>query len=332
MIHPGLGRIDPTRTTMLRRRFEAEMSRRFAVLKRRIFNLIVVQDAFGLHPKTPFTWNETTWNEDWSYNDPGTQMTQFYRWLNAQISQDIYGSRDDTRPSWTQEYITAAYMKGQDRSFTDLNKPINQKKLDFYKGTRAEFLRSAFFRPVSVDKVKLLAQRTMMEMGGATDSMAQTVTRELVDGLIKGQSPRVVAAQLAAKVDQLGRNRANTIARTETIRAHAEGQLDALEELGMDSVGISVEWSTADDYKVCPKCRSLEGIVIAIDEARGLLPRHPNCRCAFRPANVGEDTDKQIRTKKRIVQSIKQSLGRSKDSWPGRRTIISRKRPKAIIR
>lgn len=319
----AIGRIDPTRTTMLRQRFCRAMRQRFNLLKARIIRKILEDNRFIPKPYDPFVF---------TYNvDESAKSIEFYRWLLAQIDQDIYDSRDDTQPNWTVEYLQSAYMKGQERSFSDLKKPLNQKKLDFYKGTRAEFLRSAFFRPVSIDRVKLLASRTLMEMGGATDAMAQQITRELVDGMISGESPKVVAARLAAKVEKIGLARAQTIARTETVRAHAEGQLDALEELGMDSVGIAVEWSTAGGLKVCQKCRSLEGVVLSLQEARGLLPRHPNCRCAFKPANVGEPSAGQKRSAKRINAAIKASLA-AKDSWVGRKTRISRKRPRTLIK
>ena len=45
------------------------------------------------------------------------------------------------------------------------------------------------------------------------------------------------------------------------------------------------EWSTAGDDRVCPLCGPLEGSVMTVKEARGLLPRHPNCRCAWIPAD-----------------------------------------------
>lgn len=41
-------RIDPTRTTMLRRAFVLEMRRRFEKLKRALVSLVEGEDAFGL--------------------------------------------------------------------------------------------------------------------------------------------------------------------------------------------------------------------------------------------------------------------------------------------
>lgn len=49
--------------------------------------------------------------------------------------------------------------------------------------------------------------------------------------------------------------------------------------------GLEVEVLTAGDDRVCDEC---EGIAAdgpySIDEARSLIPAHPNCRCAFVPA------------------------------------------------
>lgn len=46
------------------------------------------------------------------------------------------------------------------------------------------------------------------------------------------------------------------------------------------------EVRTAGDELVCPVCEDIEsGGPYTIDEARSLIPAHPNCRCAFVPAD-----------------------------------------------
>jgi hypothetical protein len=62
-----------------------------------------------------------------------------------------------------------------------------------------------------------------------------------------------------------------------TIHAHAEGQLDAFDRLGIKDLGIQAEWSTAGDERVCPLCQGYEGKIMPISEARGMIPLHPNC-------------------------------------------------------
>ena len=141
----------------------------------------------------------------------------------------------------------------------------------------------------------------------------------------------------------IARGRAEVIARTEIIRAHAEGQLDALERMGVERIGVAVEWSTADDTRVCPLCSAMDGVVIKVKESHGLIPRHPQCRCAFIPANVGEPTTGQIRSKSEITTRIDRSLKReggkkrtlkeskSRSTWAGKNKTIAKKRPKSIL-
>lgn len=83
--------------------------------------------------------------------------------------------------------------------------------------------------------------------------------------------------------------RAETIARTETMRASNEGQMTAWDqavEAGMLSEDAQMEWITTPDDKLCPVCEGLDGVRAAIGEpfeADGETydspPAHPNCRC-----------------------------------------------------
>jgi SPP1 gp7 family putative phage head morphogenesis protein len=198
------------------------------------------------------------------------------------------------------------------------------KDLDFYNGTKEEFLRDSFARPETIEKTKLLAGRTFNELDGVTADMSLRMSRALTDGLVQGKNPLAIARDLDSVAD-LGAARSRTIARTEIIRAHAEGQLDAFSALGVEDLGVSVEWSTAGDDRVCPRCVPLEGIVVKIDEAKGMLPRHPNCRCAWIPAGVGESPADQKRTQKAVsravVKSQKLSTGDDGPSWGPARPI-----------
>lgn len=289
-------RIDPTRTGVLRRKFLAEIKRRFARLRGRIVNLVLVEDAFGLKPRNPFTVNTR-----WQFQTSPDKLKQFQQWLRGQF-KDLKLSDAEL---WKQ-YAQQGFQRGIGRAFDDVNKGKPKKSMDFYAGTKQQFLSSSFIRPVAVEKVQLLAARSFEDMEGVTSEMATRMTRALADGLTTGDSPMDIADDLTDVID-VALPRAETIARTEIIRAHAEGQLDALEEMGVEEVGVAVEWSTAGDDRVCELCAPLEGIVLKLDEARGLLPRHPNCRCAWLPANVGEDDEEQKDTKKDIEDAFEES-------------------------
>lgn len=337
-VKANLLKIDPTRTITLRRSFSARVKGQFDGLKAAILKVIADEDYFGIQDKKPFEpmafpITKFTSNTRWQFHSSPEKVTAFREWLRGQIKQRITSKQE--RALWDR-YVQAGYQKGAGRAFDDTKKVQrnlaqgDQQHMDFYAGTKDQFLRSAFGRPVAVEKVQLLAARTFSDLEGVTEAMSTEMTRTLADGLVQGKSPFDVARDLVEDVDDIGIDRARLIARTELIRAHAEGQLDALEQMGVEEVGVAVEWSTTQDEKVCPKCQPLEGVVLKLDEARGLLPRHPNCRCAWIPANVGEDDKEQKDTKGGIMGAIAESMAEGDDGWDSD-LEIGKGRPQSIF-
>lgn len=222
-----------------------------------------------------------TQNQRFAFRSSAEQVRLFQEWLAAEIQLGVIQTTaaNVENAYWT-EFIRRGYEKGAGRAFDDVRKPAlasGKEQLAFFDGTRAEFLRQSFAQPETVEKVKLLAGRVFTELKGVTDAMSAQMSRALAEGLVQGKNPRAIAKDLVDRVDKIGINRARLIARTEIIRAHAEGQLDAMERLGVEEVGVMVEWSTAGDDRVCPLCQPLEGVVFKLKEARGLIPRHPQC-------------------------------------------------------
>lgn len=270
--------------------------------------------------------NRLTTNDRWAFRTDPEKVVEFQEWLRSTIGKDVLGSEDDEL--WT-KYVEEGFKKGAGRAFDDVSlRRFGRGEGEFYRGSRQQFLRDSFARPETVEKLKLLAGRVYDDMEGVTSEMATRMVRHLTDGLTQGMNPREIARLMSKDIEGIGKVRAETIARSEVIRAHAEGQLSALESLGVEEVGVAVEWSTAQDGGVCKLCQPLEGIVLTIAEARGMIPRHPRCRCVFAPANVGEEDEGQKRTRSRILQSVRlsQKRGTTKDDWgPG--TTIAKKRP-----
>ena len=258
---------DPTRTVTLRRAFRAKLHRQFSALKVAVMKLVGDEDAFGIG---------TTRNTRWQYESDPDAVAKFQEWLKTQLKATI---RSRTSDQLWDAYIQAGFKKGVARSFDDYTRTHpdwKDEKLDFYAGSRKQFLESSFRQPVSRDRVKILAGRTFDELENVTTDMSTKMSRVLIDGLIAGKGRREVADDLV-RVVGLAETRANTIAQTELIRAHAEGQLVSLDQLGVEELGVMVEWSTAGDSAVCDECQPLEGVVLRMDEAQGMIPRHPNC-------------------------------------------------------
>lgn len=226
--------------------------------------------------------NPTANASSWALLPAPEKVAAFTAWLKGRFGSLLKAGQD----AWT-AYAIAGFKKGAGRAFDDVMKAgaVPDEKLDFYEGKREQFLKDSFAHPVAPEKVRLLVHRVMTELQGVADQTAVATARVLADGLTQGKSPRDVGRDLAKTVDGFGAARAATVARTETIRAHAEGQLVALKQLGVEDIGVAVEWATGGK-NVCPSCRALNGVILKVDEASGLIPRHPNCVVAETPVSA----------------------------------------------
>lgn len=277
-------RIDPTRTTLLRRSFETDIRRRFLLLKHDVAGLVVRDDVFGLGKGEPFSYIANEEKQAWRFLTNDRKMEQFRKWLGKQVEQRLL-TTDAKGDPWTGKYVESAYKKGVLRAYVDARGKKLQRSSDFIEGSKEQFLKSVFGQPEMLSKVKLLATRAFEDLRGVSATMATKMNRILANGLVQGRNPKQIAREMVKQIDGLSKGRALTIARTEVVHAHAEGQLDSFEELGVEEVGILAEWLTAGDDRVCPLCEEMEGQLLTISEARGLLPRHPNC---VLPGNIIE--------------------------------------------
>jgi SPP1 gp7 family putative phage head morphogenesis protein len=226
----------------------------------------------------------TTNREDWKFKTSAQKLAAFQAWISTQVKGVRGGDADEI---W-RKFIERGFKKGAGRAFDDYAKKhpeLAGQTGDYYKGSREHFLRTSFAQPVSVEKVKLLAARAFNDLDGITRAMSTDMSRTLVKGFTEQIGAKEMARRLSKDVD-IGRSRAERIARTEIIRAHAAGQLGAMKGLGVKELGVQVEYSTAGDDQVCPECADLEGEVYDVDdpEIQDLIPLHPNCRCAWIPA------------------------------------------------
>ncbi len=266
---------------MIRRAFEAEVRRRFAKLRKAVVDFLVEKDALGLAPRKPFV--VMVQPREYEFLTDASKLKAFNEWLQQQIEADILstvpGASGDP---WTHKYIESAWKKGVVGAYAATK--ARQIEMDEMEPSQARFLRDAFSQPERLSKVRLLATRSFEGMKGVTASMASKMNFILAQGMVEGRSAREIAKQMTDDIKGLERQRALVIARTEVIYAHAEGQLDSFEELGVEELGVEAEWSTAGDDRVCPQCSGMEGQTFNMKEARGLIPLHPNCRCTWIPA------------------------------------------------
>jgi len=266
-------KIDPTRTVLLRRSFVADMNRRFGKLRRIILKVVGRDNALTLNVEL----------RTFDFQSDPSKLTEFNNWFKSQIDENILTTNVVGDP-WTSDYVSSAYTRGVERSYIETHKLVTDSQFEkMYVGTKESFIRSSFFAPEMVSKLRLVSIRTFEELNGITTAMSQQMSRILADGLARGENPLTIARTMAKTIDTITSKRARVLARTEVIRAHAEGSLDSYTRLGITEVGAFVEWSTAEDERVCEQCEGMSGEVYSVEDAHGLIPLHPNCRCAWLP-------------------------------------------------
>jgi hypothetical protein len=228
----------------------------------------------------------------WAFQAPDQQAQAFASWLRATTARLITSPED--KALWD-EYARAGFARGSGRAFDEVGKGRQgaaarvpaQLRGTFAHGAKDQFLREVFSRPKSADRVRLISQAAFADYEGVTGAMAVRMGRVVADGLLQGWTPHRLARELAQVAD-LTLSRALQIARDEVVRSASEGTLDAMERLGVQEVTAAVEWTTSGLPTVCPRCAALEGVVLTVDEARGLIPLHSRCNCSWLPAVTKE--------------------------------------------
>lgn len=276
------GSFDPSKTTTLRQAFMRSMARRILALKRGIRKWLVEEDEPGLVPWKPF--KLSIHKKTFQFTSSPDKILAFRQWFQRQVNEGIL-EVDQREQPWSNEYVNSAYRKGLVHSYLEGKRGL-LTDARAYSATEREFLREAFASPETTSKIQMIYTRTYNNLKGFSDAMSTQTSRILADGLAKGLHPEQIAEDMFFSIDGLSQKRAMVIARTEVIHAHAEGQLDGYEKLGVEQVGAEVEWSTAGDSRVCERCSTMEGVIYKIEEARGKIPLHPNCRCAWIPIEL----------------------------------------------
>lgn len=316
----AIARRDPTRTTALRNAFVRDMNRRFTELTRAVTKAIVTEDVFGLlsgptsTATVTFLKLTTPGKKRFAFPRDSRKVSAFMDWFNRQVNAGILDVREirqvgeSIEAAWTNKYINDSYKRGLARSRYQLT----HGGFDVPALAETGGVGVSMMAPFHIDRVGLLYTRTFNELRGITAAMDQQISRLLAEGLVEGLHPKTLSRMLnhaiSGKGSTLGlpisyinprtgsrvnyympaQRRAQILARTEVIRAHSEAQLQEFKNWGVEGVGVKAEWMTAGDERVCPDCGALEGSRFTLEQAQGMLPLHPQCRCAWIPYDTGE--------------------------------------------
>lgn len=257
MIYNAAILVDPSRTSSIYRPMAVRLGVAFDSIKAAVDRLVRVNDEFLLAQNA----------------SDESKLKGFLRWARAQSDGKLKGLPQ--KKAW-QEYVKRGFHTGVNRSYASVLLGQSRKSAEYEKGALARF---TYADAEKLDKVRLLVTRTYSELDNITERMSTSMGRILADGFVKGNSPSRLAGELVDSLD-IEYKRALAIARTEIVRAQAEGQLLAFERLGVTRLKAIVEWTTAKEG-VCERCSLLRGKTFTLKEAAGLIPLHTNCRCAW---------------------------------------------------
>lgn len=282
-LHVQASSVDPTKTTSLRKRFEADFKRRFRKIMLQVNEQVAKHDGFGTtalktHRKFDFPTNQE-------------KVAGFTSWLTHLVGAELFDGTLAMPRSvaaqnvWMDTYIDTAYRRGMRTAASDAQR-AGGKVHDSY-------LASAFLRPVHADRAGIIYTRAYESLQGITEEMSQQISEVLAEGIADGRHPNVLANRINDRISKIGLTRARLLARTEVIAAHAEAKLNVYEDARIQGVGLQSELLTAGDNLVCVECDTLaKAGPYTLNNARGMLPVHPNCRCTWVPfITMGKDIE-----------------------------------------
>jgi hypothetical protein len=276
---PNSLKIDPTRTITLRRAAAALARRRYKLLSLKIKTLNDLDGGYFISP--PIT-NEVAYRVD----TIAGKIVAFESWLRGEITATVLTNSDEAL--WS-SYTTQAFGKGMRRAYDDSRRLYfaaalanGTEALAFYQGGRSEFLRNLFSLPATAETLNLLTTRLLADLRSVTEAVVAATTRTLADCLTRNFPPGTTVTALLDRVDKIGRVRSEIVTHTELVRAFAEGQLLAFEHLNVTEITLLAERKIADGGR-CGLCAGFLGKILSPAEARGLVPFHPYCRCAWIP-------------------------------------------------
>lgn len=197
---------------------------------------------------------------------------------------------------WAQTH-PIGWERGRAEAGRQLRRLTPQQQARIRELIASQFARNPTLRDETDRQLRWILADNGHTVGGDIAYAARGLTDQQTSRLIKqaraiaDQYPNISADAYRKKLDRLGdkgrRYRAETIARTETIRITNQARLDEWNQVtdaGLLPDQLGKQWVTAVT-DVCEECQALSGDVVALDETFGAgyeaPPAHPRCRCTI---------------------------------------------------
>lgn len=283
-------RADPSGTKTLRESYRRHLHRPLTQLITDLRRAIIDEDVFGLRVDVlqaddlppPVRFDRDQRKQD-----------AFRQWLRDRLEAGLLEQVDRGQNT----FIRSAYARG----LTDATRMIRAAGGDAPREDAAELIGNFGVHRRALEQLYAANYEDLEDITAAT---AEAVGEALAEGFARGEGPRDIARRLTDRIDAIGKTRATTLARTRVIDAHAEATLNRYERQNVGGVTPRAEVLTADDERVCPICKTIDGAVYTVNEAREATfefepgdededvqagtypvrpPIHPSCRCTLLP-------------------------------------------------
>jgi hypothetical protein len=296
---------DPTGTAGLRRSFLAEGNRRLGKLRSATHTMLVEHDLMAAR-SDPFAT---------LLPHPGHRLSAFAQWFERTASEQIAGSL------WWQKYLERAYQSGlvagnelvknggAPPSRSSLPAVYRELASREFAGIAAAVVqqvsRQAAGAAIGRRKPLPMYQQVLMVLrsvgANRLKAAVNTITVQLHNAarLEQFRSAGITQVGIVPElIEPLKRSRflkhdhmlhdlegpGSRASREETPSGSTIGRITAAYQKLSELESVNV--LTAGDERVCIICQDIsDGGPYPIDTALGLIPAHPNCRCAFIPAD-----------------------------------------------
>jgi SPP1 gp7 family putative phage head morphogenesis protein len=229
---------DPTGQQGRRLRAKADIKRRISQARDPVLSMlesIPVERREVNKIVSIFTGNKVVYK----YDIDALRLTQISSEIDALISQILELDQLGRPYRWFfDDYLSGAYQEGATKSAARMQALAEGVGLDFEAAQLeiGEILRSQAYQR----RFELVSARAFEDMKGFAGQAATDLGRILGDGVLTGQSPRIIARDIRRKFDQIEGYRALRIARTEVNTAFTDARSDQTKD-ARDRLGLEVK-------------------------------------------------------------------------------------------
>ena len=259
---------DPTRTTILRRDFRGAYNAMWARVERRLWAAVEEMPAYLTR----------------------TEQIQYFERNLREILTAEAAELEASPARGLPSLLQAAYMQGLNLANFD----AKQAGIEYWE--ERERPQVLVQQDDHKDEIAALLLLLLSDWQGIQQASQAQAMRAFVDSLDAGDAPGAMRAKVRDRLMKIGRTRTGLMVASYVVAAVNAAILARAQDLGVGFVVLEeeLEFVTAGDNRVCPRCRNLavrdNGYgpgIFTLSQARGVIPVHALCRCRWRIARSG---------------------------------------------